>query len=173
MKRFLMSIMVLGTAVALMAAPAFAGGSALSDSDLDTVYAGHGGGTDAEVELDNKSQQNLDALNNVNAAMSNVSGQTNIVGVFTHDASHNFIIQKNRSSISGDNGEKGDKAKIDLTDKSQQNLDALNNVNAAMSNVSNQTNVAAVFSYHGAHNFIIQSNRSSISGDNASGGRRR
>lgn len=110
MKRFLMSIMVLGTAVALMAAPAFAGGSMLSDSELDTVYGGllgMGGGTDAEVELDDKSQQNLDALNNVNAAMSNVSNQTNIAAVFSYHGAHNFIVQSNYSSISGDNASGG------------------------------------------------------------------
>ncbi len=44
MKRFVMSILVLGTAIALSAAPAFAGGDVLSDADLDMV-TGAGGKT--------------------------------------------------------------------------------------------------------------------------------
>ncbi len=72
----------------------------------------------AEVVIKDKSQKNLTALNNVNAAMSKVSNQTNVMGIFSHDASGSFVTQANTVSTSGDNGKgRKNKAKVEIKDK--------------------------------------------------------
>jgi hypothetical protein len=120
MKRILMSILAVGTAVALSTAPAFAGGKVLSDGDLDTVTASNYnhespdllvGGSGGGVQNNDESQKDLMALNNVNASQSNVANQTNLV--YTTDSTGVLILkQSNKASFSGDNGDNSGEAAV-------------------------------------------------------------
>lgn len=193
MNRIFMSILAVGTAVVLSAGPVFAGGEVLSDGDLDSITAASHNGSDdtlvggsgGGVQNNDKSQQYLMAVNNVNASQSNVANQTNMVATKYDHSLISYIRQSNKARFNADNGlnstystrVKDPKNNDDLlvagsgggvqnNNKSQQFLTALNNVNASQSNVANQTNIAIAGSFFGHLSIVKQSNKASFYGSN-------
>ncbi len=116
MKRIFMSILAIGTVVALSAGPVFAGGEVLSDGDLDSITAANFngeskdtlvGGSGGGVQNNDDSQRDLMALNNVNASQSNVANQANVL--FTIQSPYISIVKQDNYADfnyanNGDNG---------------------------------------------------------------------